>query len=98
MFKQAYIGNSEYYSQNLWKTQKFIFKMHFRKSVRIRSFSDPHFPAFGLNTEIYGVNLPIQFECGKIWTRKTSNTDTFYAVMVVGEFGKCKKTAVLKIS
>ena len=30
------------------------------KSVRIRSFSGPYFPALGLNTEIYVVNLRIQ--------------------------------------
>ena len=43
---------------------------HCVKSVRIRSYSDPHFPAFGLNTERYG----------KMWTRITPNTNTFYAV------------------
>ena len=32
------------------------------KSVRIRSFSGPYFPAFGLNTEICFVNLRIQSE------------------------------------
>ena len=31
--------------------------------------SGPHFPAFGLNLEIYGVNLRIQSECRKIRTR-----------------------------
>ena len=30
------------------------------KSVCIRSYSVPHFPAFGLNTERYGVSLRIQ--------------------------------------
>ena len=29
---------------------------HCVKVVQIRSFSGPYFPAFGLNTEIYGVN------------------------------------------
>ena len=29
---------------------------HFAKSVRIRNFSGPYFPAFGLNTEIYSVS------------------------------------------
>ena len=47
------------------------------KRVRIRSYSSPYFPAFGLNTE---VSLRIQFECGKIRTRITPNTDTFYAI------------------
>ena len=42
---------------------------HYVKSVRIRSYSGPHFPAFGLNTERW-----------KIRTRKTLNTDTFHVV------------------
>ena len=46
---------------------------HCVKSVRIRSYSGPYFPAFRLN---------IQSECGKIWTRITLNTDTFHAVSV----------------
>ena len=50
------------------------------KSVGIRSFSGPYFPAFGLNLERFGVSLHIQSETGKIRTRKTPNTDTFYAV------------------
>ena len=37
-------------------------------------------PAFGLNTERYGVSLGIQSKCGKIRTRITPNTSTFYAV------------------
>ena len=51
-----------------------------REIVRIRSFSGPYIPAFGLNTERYGVSLCIQSECGKIQTGKTPNTDTFHAV------------------
>ena len=31
----------------------------------------------------YRVNLPIQSQCEKIWTRKTTNTDIFYAVLTV---------------
>ena len=38
------------------------------------------FLLFGLNTEIYSVNLRIQSECREIETRKYTNTDTFYAV------------------
>ena len=53
---------------------------HCVKSVRIRSYSGPYFSAFRLNTESYGVSLRIQSECGKIRTRITPNTDTFYAV------------------
>ena len=40
---------------------------HCVKSVRIRSYSGPHFPAFGLNA-------------GKMKARITPNTDTFYSV------------------
>ena len=53
---------------------------HYVKGVRICSFSGPCFPASGLNTETYGVNLHIQSKCGKIRTRKTANTDTFHVV------------------
>ena len=51
------------------------------KNVRIRSYSGPHFPAFGLNAERYGVSLRIQSECRKMGTRITPNTDSFYAVI-----------------
>ena len=50
------------------------------KSVRIRSYSGPHFPAFWLNLERYEVSLCIQSECGKMGTRITPNMHTFYAV------------------
>ena len=53
------------------------------KSIRIRNFSGPNFPAFGLNTERYGLSFRIQQECGKISTRKTPNTDTFHGVILV---------------
>ena len=59
---------------------------HCAKSVRIQNYSGPHFSAFGLNTERYSVSLRytislgIQSKCGKIRTRITPNTSTFYAV------------------
>ena len=53
---------------------------HSVKSVRIRSYSGPHFLPFGLNTERYGVSRRIQSQCGKMWTRITPNTDTFHTV------------------
>ena len=62
------------------RPEDLIGKSHCVKSVRIRSFSGTHLPALGLNTEIYSVNLCILSEYGKIRTRKTQNTDTFYAV------------------
>ena len=57
------------------------------KSIRIRSFSAPYFPAFGLNRERYVfskteyVEKRIQSKCKKIQTRKTPNTDTSHAVI-----------------
>ena len=60
---------------------KFLWKCHCRKSVRFRSFCGPYFPAFGLNMERYSVPLRVQSECGKVRTRKTPNTDGFYAVL-----------------
>ena len=52
------------------------------KRIRLWSFSVPYFPAFGLNTQRYSVSLRIQSEYGKILTRKTPNTETFYAVLM----------------
>ena len=55
--------------------------LHYVKSIRIGSYSGPHFPAFTLNTERYGVSHRMQSEHGKMRTRITPNTDTFYAVL-----------------
>ena len=60
----------------------YLVSFHCVKSVRIRSFSGPYFPAFGLNAERYSVSLRIQSEYGKIRTRKTPNTDTSHEVFV----------------
>ena len=54
--------------------------LHCVKSVCIRSFSGPYFPTFGLNTNKYSLSLRIQFECGKVWTRKSPHMDTFHVV------------------
>ena len=43
-------------------------------------FSGPYFPVFGLNTEIYGVNLRVQSKYGKYGPEKTPDLDTFHAV------------------
>ena len=52
------------------------------KNALIRSYSDPHFLAFGLNTKKHGVSLRIQSKCGKMQTRTTPNVETFYAVLI----------------
>ena len=49
---------------------------HYVKNVRIWSFYVPYFSEIRLNTES---------ECGKIWTRKTPDTDTFHAVPLIAE-------------
>ena len=51
------------------------------ESVRLQISSGLHVLAFGLNAEIYRANLRIQSERGKIRTRKTHNTDIFYAAL-----------------
>ena len=50
---------------------------HFGKVFRIRSFSRPYFPSFGLR---YSMSLRLWFKWGKIWTKKTPNMATFYVV------------------
>ena len=42
------------------------------KVSKCRDFSGPYFPVFGLNTEIYFVNIRIQSEYRKIRTRRNS--------------------------
>ena len=51
-----------------------------RKVVCIRRFSCPYFPTFGLNMEIYGVIVWIQFKLGEKQTGQTLYSDNFDAV------------------
>ena len=50
------------------------------QSLCEKYYSGLYFPTFGLNLEGYSASLRIQSECGKIRTRITQHTDTFYAV------------------
>ena len=43
-------------------------------------FSGPYFPVFGLNTEIYGINVHIQSDTGKYGPEKNLYLDTFHTV------------------
>ena len=61
-------------------SRKIICDPHFVKSIRIRNYSGPYFPAFWRILTQYSLSLRIQSECVKIRTRITPNTDTFYAV------------------
>ena len=49
------------------------------KSLYLEFFG-PYFPVLGLNTVRWSVSPRIQSECEKMWTRKTSNTDTLHLV------------------
>ena len=67
-----------------------------REKCPIRSFSGPYFPTFGLNTKRYGVSLHIQYECGKLRTRKTPNADTFCVVRKVTMENQFWRTSILQ--
>ena len=60
-----------------WRRLMKLIFLHFAgvtmwKVSKYGVFSGPHFPAFVLNMEIYGVNLRIQSEYRKIQSRKNS--------------------------
>ena len=61
-----------------WK----MYYKHCIKSFRIWSFFGLYFPVFGMNTEIYRLNLRIQSECGNMRIRKPPNTTFFIAPYV----------------
>ena len=52
------------------KSPHFWHEITARKMSKYRVFSGPYFPVFGLNTEIYRVNLCLHSKYGKIWTKK----------------------------
>ena len=54
------------------KYVKILITEHCVVSVQVRVISGPYFPVFGLNTEIYSVDLRIQFEYKNIRTRNNS--------------------------
>ena len=80
----AVSGSNSHSQRGLMKSRKLcqiplaptFSDIHGAESVRIRSCSDPYFHTFGLNTD--STHLRIQSKCGKIRTRITLNTDTFY--------------------
>ena len=49
----------------------------------VQSYTVTARKVFELNTERYGVSLRNHSQCGKIWTRKTPNMDTFNVVFKV---------------
>ena len=70
-----------WYKQWFYEKRR-IFNSDCAKSVHIQSYSVPHFPIFGLNTERYRISLRIQYECGKIRSRITPNTANFQALTI----------------
>ena len=75
------------------------------KRSKYSVISGPYFPAFGLNTEIYSVNLCIQSEYRKIRTRNSSvfchfsHSDRFCYLSVKLTFKRTvKKKQLLDIS
>ena len=72
-----------------------------RKMWSYLEFSFSYFPAFGLITGIYSLNLRTQSKCGKTRTRKTLNTDTFFVVDIKWltcweqKHGKCSNIRAL---
>ena len=56
--------------------RRLSWECHCVKNVRIRSFSGPYFPAFGLNTERYTEYLSV-FSTNAVRTRKTAGLQIF---------------------
>ena len=91
--------NRDAYSfiKSIWVT------IHCLKSIQIWSFSGPYFPVFGLNTDIYRVNLRIQSKYRKIRTKKNSvfrhfsHSDSYYQGCYIFE-GITTKSILLKQS
>ena len=74
---------------------------HCVKSVQIWSFSGPYFPVFGLNTEIYSINLRMRSKYRKIRSRKNSVFGHFscsdFAVNVSEVYSKLFQIAEMEL-
>ena len=78
---------------NFSEKEFFILKTAWKVS-KYGVFSGPYFPVFGLNREIYGVNLRIQSQyTGKYGPEKTPYLDAFHAA----EVSNFQKILVLSI-
>ena len=70
----------------------FFLEIALRKKCSYSELFWSAFSVLGLNTEKYSVSLRVQSECGKIRTRVTPNTGTFYTLLLSNFFtesGKC---------
>ena len=54
-FSNIYWPENSFFGECITDNMKFYWVTHYVKSIYIRSFSGPYFPAFGLHTERYGV-------------------------------------------
>ena len=77
----------------------FTADQHCVKRVRIRSYTGPHFPAFSCIRTAYGeiqsispYSVQMWENPGKMRTRITPNTDTFYAVQTISKKPMYKKS------
>ena len=66
-----------------------VIMKHVVKRVKYGVFYGPYFPTFELNMEKYSVSLRIQFECGKIRTRKNSVFGHFSCSAGISNLEKC---------
>ena len=65
---------------NASTNHKVLLKGTAQKVFKYGVYSGPYFPVFGLNTDMYSVNLRFQSEYRKYLPEKTPYLDTFHAV------------------
>ena len=71
-FERYFSHHRKNYGRSIYRNVTLLKTLTAWKKAKYGVFSDPYFPAFGLNTDIYSVNLRIQSEYEKIRTRKSS--------------------------
>ena len=77
--KNSILHNLAWFLDLLLVTEKiYLCWRHYAKSVRSRSYTGPHFPAFGLTTERYSVSLRVRLECGENVDKNNSEYGHFW--------------------
>ena len=79
--RKTYILLGNFVGEHIWKILIYIFGL-----LQSVSFSNWYLPAFGQNTERYGISLRTQSECGKIRTRKTRIRTLFTQCLYYSSF------------
>ena len=89
-FNNFGIFSLEFCSYHPW-ISVIIAHLHYMKNIRIRSYSGPHFFRIFPHLDWIWRDTPhlsvFSPNAGKMRTRITPNTDTFYAVQIVGLIG-----------